>query len=234
MAKTKVDKWIDEEEKNAHKVEALENASRHFDENDALTVHIIEAIYGQESSFGKYRRERNINGAAGDFQIEKQTALKYGMIVNKNNDQRFDIDNSSDVAARYLKDLDNIFTRETNLTRQIKSYAVNDCNERKKFVIAAYNAGEGRISMAQAIALLAGKNPSVWEEVKNFLNQAGATEAKKMEILDYLEKVLKYELEFQEKSKADPSVKNKSPLRLNHKEEKIGKWVTKDGKKIYI
>lgn len=45
-----IDTWLERETK--HNREALENASRYFDENDNLTVNTLEAIYGQESSFG--------------------------------------------------------------------------------------------------------------------------------------------------------------------------------------
>ena len=63
--KTKVDIWLERE--TAHKREALENASRYFDDKDALTVNTLEAIYGQESSFGAQLRNRGMKGAAGEF-----------------------------------------------------------------------------------------------------------------------------------------------------------------------
>ncbi|MBN1114044.1 MAG: transglycosylase SLT domain-containing protein [Oligoflexia bacterium] len=96
-----VDKWLRKE--TPHKQKALENASRHFDKNDSLTVNHLEAIYGQESSFGVQRRKRGITGAAGDFQLEKETAKRLGLTVTKENDQRFDVDDASAAAAKYLK-----------------------------------------------------------------------------------------------------------------------------------
>ena len=48
--KSNVDVWLKRE--TPRKQKALENASRHFNNNDALTVNHLEAIYGQESSFG--------------------------------------------------------------------------------------------------------------------------------------------------------------------------------------
>src|SRR5437016_1700644 len=82
---------------------ALETASRHFDKNDTMDVHTLEALYGQESSFGKYRGKRNSNGAAGDFQIKKKTAKDLGLRVSEKNDERFDLDASSAAAAKNLK-----------------------------------------------------------------------------------------------------------------------------------
>src|SRR3989338_10631855 len=110
--KSKVDAWLEKE--TSHKKKALENASRYFDSKDSLTVNTLESIYGQESSFGDNRRQRGIAGAAGDFQLEKNTAVRYGLVVTRENDQRFDVDDASRVAAQYLKDLDNAF-RNTSI-----------------------------------------------------------------------------------------------------------------------
>ena len=88
--KSNVDVWLERE--TEHKKKALENASRYFDEIDNLTVNTLEAIYGQESSFGTEMRKRGIEGAAGHFHLEKDTAEDYGLTVTKENDQRFDID----------------------------------------------------------------------------------------------------------------------------------------------
>jgi hypothetical protein len=44
--KRNVDSWI--KNRTNHQVKALENASRIFDDNDALSVNTLEAIYGQE------------------------------------------------------------------------------------------------------------------------------------------------------------------------------------------
>ena len=62
---TNVDAWLEKE--TAHKREALENGSRYFDDNDPLTVNTLEAVYGQESSFGTMLGERGADGAAGHF-----------------------------------------------------------------------------------------------------------------------------------------------------------------------
>ena len=98
-----VDVWLARETPRIRK--ALENASSYFDGNDQLTVNTLEAVYGQESSFGTLLRTRGSTGAAGHFHFEKATAERYGLQVSKENDQRFDIDRASSAAARYLKDL---------------------------------------------------------------------------------------------------------------------------------
>ncbi|MBF0388207.1 MAG: transglycosylase SLT domain-containing protein [Candidatus Omnitrophica bacterium] len=112
-----VDIWIDREKKNEHIRQALENASTYFDHNDVLDVHTLEAVYGKESSFGNLLKKRGIVKPAGAFQLDKVTAERYGLSVSKENDQRFDIDYASIAAARYLKDIDYGFSKETILTQ---------------------------------------------------------------------------------------------------------------------
>lgn len=226
--KTDVEKWIEKEDD--HTTEALENASRHFDDHDSLTVNTIEVIYGKESSFGASRGSRNISGAAGDFQIEKSTAKRMGLTVSKENDQRFDVDDASAAAGKYLKKVDGYFSKETTLVKGLKTTAIT--GERKKFTIAAYNAGEGRIAKAQAEAKKAGKDPCKWDDVKNYLKAAGASDDKVKEIQEYVEKVLEYEKEFSKKSKADKSAKDKDPKDIKKKSAK-GHWITKNGKQIF-
>jgi len=229
--RTNVDEWLERE--TPHKKEALENASMHFDKNDKLTVNTLEAIYGQESSFGKSRRKRYINGAAGDFQIEKKTAKRMGLTVSSKNDPRFDIDDSSAAAAKYLKTLENNFSKSTTLTKNLKTIPISNPSKRVKFIIAAYNAGEGRIARAQKITKESGGDPNSWDEVKENLEAAGASTKKANEIRKYVEKVTSYEKEFSKKSKANKRAKHKKAKKIK-KAPKGGHWVTIDGRHIFI
>jgi len=228
---TNVDIWLGRETK--HKRKALENASKHFDKSDSLTIHLLEAIYGQESSFGVKRRTRGIKGAAGDFQIEKITAERLGLTAEKKNDQRFDVDDSSAAAAKYLKNLDDTFSKKTTLTVKIKTIPVKNKRERIKFVIASYNAGEGRIAKAQNEALKNGKSAQKWKDVAEHLGKAGASKKKVEEVLEYVENVLEYTSEFSKKSKANKKAKNSRPSKINGS-PKGGHWTTKDGRHILI
>ena len=115
---TNVSKWLKLEK--PHILVSLETASRHFDKNDSLDVHTLEAMYGEESSFGQERRKRNSRGAAGDFQMEARTAINLGLQVSAKNDERFDLPASSAAAAKYLKTFDNHFRKKTFLARTHK------------------------------------------------------------------------------------------------------------------
>jgi len=165
--------------------------------------------------------------------LKKVSAERYGLTVTKDNDQRFDIDYASDAAARYLKDLYRFFGNGTSLGVGKVTIPVADPAERKKFALAAYNGGEGRIAGAQRQAWEADNNPSLWETVKEFLEAANATTEKAKEIRNYVPKVMAYEIEFDEKSPADKDATKKEPKKIEF-ECTDGHWITKDGKKIMI
>ena len=101
-------------------------------------------------------------------------------------------------------------------------------NERKFFIIAAYNAGEGKIAKAQMEAKADGKDPTKWEVVKEYLKKAGATDAKVEEIIQYVESATAYEKEFSQKSKADKKLKDKNPKKLSDNSFEDGHWITLD------
>jgi len=228
-----VDIWIDREKKNEHIRQALENASTYFDHNDIMDVHTLEAVYAKESSFGDSLRTRGTIKAAGEFHFDKVTAERYGLTVSKENDQRFDIDYASIAAARYLKDIDYGFSKETILTAKVRTVPVADLVEREKFDLAAYNAGPTPIAKAQQLAQKAGKNPAVWDDVKTFLKAAGVKADKIIEIRNYVPKTLKYQAEFAKKSPADAKAKDRKIVKLKIQCTK-GRWITKNHHHIFI
>ena len=158
---------------------------------------------------------------------------RYHLNVSKEDDQRFDIDYSSTAAARYLKGLDNLFSKETDLGGGKKTVPIKNVLERKKCDLAAYNAGEGTIAKAQSFAQQAGKDPTDWDEVQKFLEKATPDPKKPTETRQYVQNVLKYESEFTKKSSADKKAKDKKigkPKSLCKK----GRWITKDNHHIFI
>lgn len=176
---------------------------------------------------------RGSSRAAGHFQFEPDTATRYGLRVSKENDQRFDIHRASSAAARYLKDLHKMFGQKTDLPGGRVTTAVKNISERKKFVIGAFNAGEGRVAEAQRLAERSGENPRLWSDVREFIAEAGTTPAKERETKEYVEGVFRYEAEFAIKSPADKSKKQKKPGKKQAWCTE-GHWRTIDDRPVFI
>lgn len=86
-------------------------------------------------------------GAAGIMGLMPRTAKSLGLT----SEDRMNPDLSIGAAVELLDRLDRIFRR------------IDNNNERIKFILAAYNAGNGHINDAQALAEKYGASPYVWE-----------------------------------------------------------------------
>lgn len=226
-----VEVWLTRETPRIRR--ALENASRYFSGSDRLTVNTLEAVYARESSFGILVGTRGSANAAGHFQFKPATARDYGLSVSKHNDQRFDIDYAASAAARYLKDLNTMFSKKAEDPKGTKSIPVSNAAERYKFVLGAYSGGPGRVAGAQHLAEQAGKNPRFWADVQGFLEAAGSTPFAANETRRYVEQVPLYEAEFAVKSPANKNLKRKVP-RTGERLCKDGHWRTIDDRPVFI
>lgn len=92
-------------------------------------------------------RARSFAGARGLMQIMPRTGRSYGL-RNAN-----DPEQSVRAAVSYLDDLDRMFQSR-----------VEDPDERKKFILASYNAGQGHIFDAMRLAEKMGLDPQKWDE----------------------------------------------------------------------
>ena len=126
-----------------------------------------------------------------------------------------------------------MFSRKTGLPGGRSTAAVKNVLERKKFILGAYNAGEGRVAGAQRLAEQSGKNPQLWSDTQQFIAEAGTTPAKEQEAREYVEKVLGYEAEFAIKSPADKKKKQKKP-RQKQARCTEGHWRTIDDRPVFI
>ncbi len=86
-------------------------------------------------------------GARGVMQLMPATARRYGLGSNIADPQ-----SNIDAAARIIRDLD----------KSLSKY-VSEEEERKKFILAAYNSGISHIYDAIALAKKFGKNPKIWK-----------------------------------------------------------------------
>ncbi|MDU1890284.1 MAG: transglycosylase SLT domain-containing protein [Dysgonomonas sp.] len=114
--------------------------------------HFLAAICYHESRF-----QNNLTswaGAAGIMGLMPRTAKSLGL----SSEDRMNPDLSIGAAVELLDRLDKIFRR------------VDGFDEREKFILAAYNGGNGHINDAQALASKYGASPYIWEgNVKKYL-----------------------------------------------------------------
>ncbi|MDE6126043.1 MAG: transglycosylase SLT domain-containing protein, partial [Muribaculaceae bacterium] len=107
---------------------------------------ILAAQAYKESNFDTTRV--SWAGARGLMQIMPSTARAYGLPASKMTNPEASIA----AAARIMADLDRMLAKK-----------VTDPEERRKFVIGAYNSGIGHVYDAIALAQKYGKNPQVWD-----------------------------------------------------------------------
>lgn len=114
--------------------------------------HLLAAISYHESRF--INNLTSWAGAAGIMGLMPRTAKSLGI----SSEDRMDPDLSIGAAVDLLDRLDKIFR------------SIDDPQERMKFILAAYNGGNGHINDAQALARKYGASPYVWEgNVKHYL-----------------------------------------------------------------
>ena len=105
----------------------------------------------QESRFEP--RARSWAGAQGLLQIMPATARDLGLA------DPYDPEQNVEAAVRYLKWLEDNYWGDT----------IKDPEERKKFILASYNAGAGHVKDAQRLTEAEGGDPRVWEDVAYWL-----------------------------------------------------------------
>lgn len=112
---------------------------------------LIAAQCYQESRFDP--NARSYVGARGLMQLMPKTAKSLGL----EEEEICQPEKNIDAAARHIAKLDRIFGD------------IKDRNERIKFVLAAYNGGQGHLRDAMALTKKYGHNPMVWEEVAPYV-----------------------------------------------------------------
>lgn len=107
--------------------------------------YLLAAIAYQESRFTTDRS--SWAGAKGLMGLMPRTASSLGI----SGDELYDPDLSVMAGANLIKRLNNIFVK------------IKDNNQKVKFVLAAYNGGNGHVSDAQALARKYGDDPYWWD-----------------------------------------------------------------------
>lgn len=128
---------------------------------------LLAAVAYKESKF-----DPNVTswaGACGLMQIMPKTAISLGLTE----EEFYDPEKNIQAAAKYLNKMQKLFPN------------IDDEREKVKFVLASYNAGPGHIFDARALAIKNGKNPDVWDEVKDYLRLKSNPEFYNDEVCKY-------------------------------------------------
>ncbi len=107
---------------------------------------LLASIAYQESKFDTL--SISWAGASGLMGLMPRTARAFGL----NPANRSNPEGSISTSVKYIQELKKLFTDFKNE------------DERKRFILASYNAGHGHIYDAQALALKLGKDPQVWDD----------------------------------------------------------------------
>lgn len=143
---------------------------------------MLAAVIYQESRFHIEATSRR--GASGLMQMMPETARRFGV------EDPLDPDSNIGAGATYLKFLE----------KKFKNYGDNR-TEHYKYILAAYNAGEGRILDCIKFANLKGADVSYWQNIVNLIPEMSDPEAefidslrfgpfKGQETINYVESVI--------------------------------------------
>lgn len=109
---------------------------------------LIAALIYQESNF--VPNARSSKDAIGLMQIRPQTIRFLGMDSINSNEKNID------AGTKLIKYLDGYYANDS----------VSDKNERIKFVLAAYNSGQGKINLFRNNTKRKNGNPNIWNHVE--------------------------------------------------------------------
>lgn len=127
-------------------ISPYDNIFKKYGKEAQMDWRLLAAISYVESRFDK--NVVSWAGARGIMQLMPSTARAYGLTM----DQITDPDASVKAAVKSLQDLQLMFRSR-----------IDNSHERRKFILASYNAGAGHIIDAIELARKYDKNPQVWD-----------------------------------------------------------------------
>jgi soluble lytic murein transglycosylase-like protein len=154
-------------------------------ESDATKAALVSRIYAVAHSLGVEprlaeavaRAESNLDQTARSPDGQSVGAFQMKVPTRAEMQRRFaregvgvSLADEVTLGVGYLNYLDGAFARPVVLDDAGRmTTAVPNHAERRRFAIAAYNAGEGRVAAAQQAAGAAGRDPSRFDHVRPFL-----------------------------------------------------------------
>jgi membrane-bound lytic murein transglycosylase F len=129
-----------------HQISPYDHYFKQYAKEIGWDWQLLASISFQESKFHLDRI--SWAGATGLMGLMPKTAVAMGITPEEMEQP----EPSIRAAVRLIRRLNRSFS------------AIEDENERIKFILAAYNSGSGHIYDARALAVKYGKNPCLWEE----------------------------------------------------------------------
>lgn len=128
------------------------------------------AVAKAESSFNPTAVSTDGHKSKGLMQLLDSTGKDMlGKLGMKDEYAPFDPDQNVELGVGYLRYLHDLFSKPTELPRFGTTKAAANSASLEKLAVAAFNAGEGRVTSAQERAERAGKNPAEYEHVEKYL-----------------------------------------------------------------
>lgn len=141
-------------------------AGKHHGINPQLSMAVARA----ESGLRTDAVSRDGHRSKGIFQLLDATGKElhedFGIEDHYN---PFDPNLNAFLGVGYLKQLHEMFSGETKLTRNLKTQPANSAADLEKIAVAAYNAGQGNVARAQEKAMARGLDPGSYSAIKAFL-----------------------------------------------------------------
>lgn len=131
------------------------------------------AVVARESSFNPAAVSSDGHASKGLFQLLDRTGREQLNRLGLESEYKpFDPEQNVYLGVGYLKHLHDIFSTATELPNKTKTVVAANNSSLEKLAVAAFNAGEGRVASAQQRALQAGKDPSQYDHIENYLPES--------------------------------------------------------------
>lgn len=158
-----IDAWLRTPRQRAL-ADAITRASDHAGVEPSLSLAVAVA----ESSLNPAARSAD-GLSSGTFQVTGPTASDIRRRFRSGDLARPPGNDDVALGVAHLRYLDDLFARDASLGRELRTVAVDDDAERRRFAVAAYNAGEGRVARAQERAAALRRDPTRFESIRAFL-----------------------------------------------------------------
>jgi len=148
------------------------------------------AVAETESSFNPNAVSSDGHASKGLFQLLDKTgkdmmgrlSSDFESLASSKKYDPFNPELNSELGISYLRYLHDLFNREAKLPNGNITVPAANSSSLEKLAVAAYNAGEGRVSGAQASAKKAGRNPSEYDQVEPYLPESTQQYVKKVDL----------------------------------------------------